>query len=116
MENLSLKEQGRETKKHLEIFLKNQSYLYKYYFAENLAKLGTFIFVSFLVSIMALFLLALLSISLAIFLGEIIGNTGLAFLLVSLLYFLIGLGIFLGRKKLFRNPLLRSIINEINNA
>lgn len=113
MENSSIKSQSKQTKEHVEVYLKNQLYQYKYVFAEKAARLGTFLFIGFLLSIIALVFIVALSMALGFFLSEVLGNAGLAFLIVSGLYILLGVIVFLGRKSLFGNPLLRMIIDEI---
>lgn len=113
MENVNLKEQGKATKEHLEIYAKNQMQWYKFIFAEKMARFGSFIFVGFFLSLIALLFFIVLSVAFGLFLGQLMDNYSLAFLIVSVLYLLLGVILFLCRKMLFRNPLLKTLIKEL---
>lgn len=114
MENVNLIKQGKDTKDHLEIYVQNQMHWYKLIAAEKLAKFGTFIFVGFFLSLIVLLFVIVISISLAIFLGQLLDNYSLAFLIVSVCYIVLGILLYIGRKVLFRNPILRTLIKELD--
>jgi hypothetical protein len=113
MENANLKQQAVNTKEHLESYVHNEIFKYKLLFYEKTAKLGGFLFAGFFVSLLLLIFIVMLSISFALFLGEILDNYALSFLLTGLTCLLLSIVIFLLRKPLFSNPVLSALIKEI---
>ena len=113
MESVDIKKQGKATKEHLESYLKNEIEWYKFSLIEKGTKLGTFLYVSFFISMFVLLFIFTLSTALALFLGELLANYPLAFLIVSASYLSLAFLIYLFRKNIFSKPLLRTLLKEI---
>lgn len=113
MKDLNIVEQSKQTKNHLEVYAKNQMQLYKFNLAEKLARLSTFIFIGFFISLLTLLALISLSLAAGIYLGGVFGSYTLASLAVAFGYVILGTIIYATRKTIFLNPLLRSWIKEL---
>lgn len=113
MENYNIKDISMQSKEHLEAYAKNQLELVKLETTSKLARLLSFIFLGFFLSLFALVFTIMLSIALGIFLGQLLDNNALAFLIVSGIYIVLALGLYLLRTVVFKNPFLRMFINEL---
>ena len=115
MEDIDVIKQGKQTKEHLEVYTKNQMQLYKFVFAEKTAKLSTFLFLVFFISLLTLLVLISLSLAMGIYLGKLFNSYALAAIAVAGLYILFGFGVYAFRNILFLNPLLKSLIKEMEH-
>jgi ABC-type proline/glycine betaine transport system permease subunit len=73
---------------------------------EKIAKLASFFMIAVIFFILAMFLLLFISLAFVFWFGEEVGPTYLGALIVVALYIIVGVGVYLGRFKLFLNPLV----------
>lgn len=113
MKNINIKDQTTELVDHVKVFSKNKLEIYKLVLAKNMTKTISFIMFMFLSSLVLLSLIIMLSVSAGIYLGEILNNYPLAFLLVAFgnLIFLI-LTYFI-KKYFLDNLILRKLLTQI---
>lgn len=74
--------------------------------------------ISSLVTMFVLFVLALLvitfgSTALALYLGDVLDSYPLAFALITLFYFLLGLAVYFFKRQMITNPIIAQVIDEI---
>lgn len=113
MENHNVKEISKQSKEHLEAYAKNQMQLLKFEVSSKLARFFSFIFLGFFLSLLFLVFTIMLSIAFGIFLGQLLENNALAFLIISAFYLIFALTLYLLRNVIFKNPFLRMFINEL---
>ncbi|MDP4283813.1 MAG: phage holin family protein [Bacteroidota bacterium] len=74
--------------------------------------LSTLIVVSIL-AVLAFLVLICITIGVALLLGEILGKTYYGFLVMALLYIIIGLVLYYGRNKFLKKPISNNLIKEL---
>ena len=94
-------------------YIETQVKLFKLQAAEKVSALVATTAAYLILSVFLLFFLLFASIAGAYVLSEIIGRPYAGFLIVSGIYLVIGLVIFLNREKLLRRPLLNAIIRQL---
>jgi len=53
-----------------------------------------------------------LNIGIALLIGDLVGKSYLGFLILAVLYAIVGLVLFKGRNKFFKNPILKLLVNK----
>ena len=109
----ALLEQTGETVEYLKIYAQQQVDIVKLEAIEKSAKLGSSFMTAFIVSVMGMIAILLLTISIAFFLGQMLDNTALGFLITSLFYAVMGLLSYFFRKTLITSPLVSYFISKI---
>ena len=102
-----------DTTEATQLYIKYKLDAYKLYLAERLTRLATFAVGGVLLLAMLTLFLLFTSLALAMYLGTVVGNEMLGFLIVGILY-LIGLGVLLMlRGRMIQKPILRIVIREL---
>ncbi len=109
MLNINLEQIVNEIKEYINL----RTELLKLEITERSSVIGASIFSVLIVVVLILFFLFLGSIGLSIYLSEFVGNSYAGFLIVAGGYLLLGLILFLGRKKLIEEPLRDKIIRKL---
>lgn len=109
----SLLEQTGETIEYLKIYAQQQIDIVKLDAVEKSAKLGSSIITALIVSVVGLVAILFLTIAVALFLGQILENPALGFLIVSSLFAIISALSYLFRKSLITSPLVSYFISKI---
>ncbi len=68
-----------------------------------------------IVAAIFLFFLLMLNIGIALWLGDILGKTYYGFLILSFVYFVIGLIVYLNQEKWIKTSVANAIIKQLNN-
>lgn len=110
MDNLSLKSQSKRTKEHIEVYVENEITRYKLLLAESLSKLAMgFLSAIVIVSLLLIFS-GFIGISMALWIGNMMENFALGFLIVGGFFVAAAIFIWLMRKPIFAYPILRKLI------
>jgi hypothetical protein len=94
-------------------YVETQVELLKVQAAEKISLLVSKIMAYMVLSFFLLFFLLFASIALAYVLSEWMGRPYAGFLTVAAIYLVLGVGIFRGRERLLRRPLLNAIVREL---
>ncbi len=87
--------------------------LLKLELVERLSKSIAFIVVSFLLGSVAIIIFTLITVALALYLGELLENYVKAFLIIAGGYFLMGILLFIIRKPLFIKPIMLAFLRQL---
>jgi uncharacterized membrane protein YqjE len=96
-------------------YVETQIELLKIQAAEKISTLVATVIAYAILSFFLLFFLLFASVALAYVLSDWIGKPYAGFLIVAGLYLLIGFGVFKGRERLLRRPILNAIIRQLFN-
>lgn len=96
-------------------YVETQIELLKIQAAEKISTLVATVMAYAILSFFLLFFLLFASVALAYVLSDWIGKPYAGFLIVAGLYLLIGFGVFKGRERLLRRPILDAIIRQLFN-
>jgi len=99
--------------KHIKEYVNNSISLLKIELAEKISGIISNIIALFFVIIIFLLVLIFFSISLALLLGKITGENFWGFLIVSGLYFIIGILLWRGKERIIRIPIMNSILRQL---
>lgn len=97
---------------YLTNYLNNRVDYLKLEAAETSALVISSLLTLFVISFMAVIVLGFGSVALALYLGTLLDNLALGFLIVTLAYFVITVLVFLLRHRLITNPLLTMVISK----
>jgi len=98
---------------HVKEYVNNSISLFKIEIAEKISGVISNIIALFFVIIIFLLMLIFFSISLALVLGKITGENYWGFLIVSGIYFLMGIMIWKGKERIIRIPIMNSILSQL---
>ena len=115
MEDLNLINQSKRTASHIESYSKNEIQLMKFKFAEKFTRLSSFVVVTLIGGLFGLMMLGFLSLALGFALADLLGSYSLAFLIMGAIYLVIILLLFVARRMILRDAILRNIINELED-
>ena len=101
--------------KNIKEYVNNSITLFKIELAEKISGIISNIIALFFVSIIFFLVIVFFSISLALILGKITGENYWGFLIVSGLYFIIGILIWKGKDRIIRIPIMNSILRQLFN-
>lgn len=106
-------EQTGETIEYLKIYAKQQIDIVKLDTVAKSAKLGSSIITAFAISIVCMIVILFLTVAGALFLGQILGNHALGFLIVGVIFIIIGVLLFSFKKSLITSPLVSYFIAKV---
>ena len=101
--------------KHVKEYVNNSIALFKIELAEKISGVISNIIALFFVIIIFLMVIIFFSISLALILGKITGENFWGFLIVSGLYFVVGILVWKGKDRIIRIPIMNSILRQLFN-
>jgi len=108
-----LLEKTGETIEYLKLYAQQQVDIVKLDTVEKSSKLVSTLVTNLVIGSMVLLVLVLLSVTSALFLGQILGNYALGFLIVSFVFVIIAGFIYLFKTKLVTNPTITYFINKV---
>jgi hypothetical protein len=109
MKNKPLEENFSELSEVLKSYLDARFELWKALFLEKFSKIGTYFFSVTVLIMMAASLLLLLTFAFSFWFGSAYGKIYEGFLISAGFYLIVGVVIYLLRKPVFSNPIIRSI-------
>lgn len=115
MQNIDIKYQTNELVSHVKTYSQNNVEIYKMLLLKNMTKTISFFLFTFISALVILFLFILLSISLGIFLGDILNSYSLSFFLVACGNLFLLLLSYLLKKYFIENYILRKLTTQIYN-
>lgn len=98
---------------HVKEYVNNSISLFKIEIAEKISGIISNIIALFFVIIIFMLVLVFFSISLALILGKITGENYWGFLIVSGIYFLLGIMLWRGKDRIIRVPIMNSILRQL---
>lgn len=107
------KEKAEETYQHLIDYAEARWNVVALQISDTTANVVTSIAVGIILGVLGLFFLVFASTSLALWLGSLVGSNALGFLFVALIYALVGLVIFLNRKKWLFLPFMNVFLKML---
>lgn len=109
----ALLERTGETIEYIKLYAQQQVDIVKLDAVEKSAKMLSSMVTNLVLGIVALIVLLLLTTAGALFLGQILGNLALGFLIVSLLYIVVGLILYNFRKSFITSPIVSFFISKV---
>ena len=109
----ALLERTGETIEYIKLYAEQQIDIVKLDAVEKSAKVISSMITSLILGTVALVVLLFLTIAAALFLGQILANPSLGFVLVSLFFVLIGALLYAFRKSIITSPIITLFISEI---
>ena len=100
-----------DIKQEVESYIQNRIDLTKLHIAEDLSRFISSIAVRLILFYIAFFVLLFLSMAGAYYLGRLLNNTELGFVIIASFYFLVGLIFILLKGKLIQSPIIKSLIH-----
>lgn len=113
MQDKNLLQATGESYEFARMYLEQNTDYYKLEISKRLAKTFSDLITLAVISIFALLILIFLSIAAGFFLAPIVGSTALAFLLITALYILIVLAVFINKRKVITNPIAGLIVKNL---
>ncbi len=107
------KEKAEQTYQHLIDYVEARWNLIALDISDKIATIGTSVIMSVCLALLGLFFLLFSSMALAFWLGDLTESYALGFLLVSLLYAIMGIIVYLNRKKWMFLPLMNKFLQML---
>lgn len=102
-----------DTKEATQLYVKYKIDYYKLHVAERVTTFATFAIGGVILLVLSALFLLFTSLAGALYLGEVLGNNYLGYLIVGIFY-LMGIGVLLVlRGRLIQKPILKILINEL---
>lgn len=102
-----------DTKEATQLYVKYKIDYYKLHVAERVTTFATFAIGGVILLVLSALFLLFTSLAGALYLGEVLGNNYLGYLIVGIFY-LMGIGVLLAlRGRLIQKPILKILINEL---
>ncbi len=108
-----LLENAGETLEYVKLYAQQKADMIKLDVTERSSKILSGVVTNIISAIVGIIVLLFLSVTLALFLGQLWNNWALGFAIVSLLYIIIGLSIYLMRESLITNPIVSFVITKM---
>lgn len=84
--------------------------------AEKISRLAANLAAALIVMVMITLCIIFFSMALAYFLGGLVGNTWLGFLIVAFFYLLIAIIVWAARERILRIPIMNSILSQLSKT
>ena len=102
-----------ELGKHIKDYINNRISLLKIEVAERVSNLLSQFVATIIVSIIFLITIFFISTSIALIIGQALGNYCWGFLIVGVFYFVLGLIFWKRREKIIRIPIMNAILHQL---
>lgn len=103
-------ENAGETLEYAKQYIQHQQTAFKLEAAERISNLLSKLVLSVILLVLALFIIIFLSVSIALFIGEFCGSNAMGFLCVTSFYILIACFIYVFKKAVIINPIVKTIL------
>jgi len=101
----------RETRRRLRQYVQQRMLLFRLQATEKASRIAATLITTVLLSVIGVFLLIFLSITAAVWLGEITGSMAAGFGIITLFYFVVFLFVVIFLKKMLQNFFINKIIH-----
>lgn len=103
-------ENAGETLEYAKQYIQHQQAAFKLDVAERMSRVLSKLVLSAVLLVLAFFIITLLSVSVALFIGEFCGSNAMGFLCVTSFYLLVACFIYVFKKAVIVNPIVKTIL------